>query len=286
MKEDVKYFIMLRFGMLVRLYDRIRVKQENWRRRAPVFVLTSGKVASTAVAASLKSARVSKYVHQVHFLTPNGIRDEMRKQLRCSIPYIARNTTLGRYLAKKWAVNPAVRPKIISLVREPVGQLVSVAFQDVKRQSPHLMTNGAVDVGKTVRFLGEWMSSTPPPHRISYEWIQRELNPAAGVNVYASPFDVSKGYQIYHGSHADLLVIRMENLEEVFSEACCEFLGYNGRIDLLCRNSSHDKEHRVAYQQVRSEFKMEKSRLQKIFSDELVRHFYSDLSDDIYSKWI
>jgi len=285
MKEGLKNFIMLRLGAWVRLFDRFRVKRENWNQNAPIFVLTSGKVASTAVANSLKKSRAAKYVHHIHYLSESGLHKEMQKQLQSPIPYISRNTTLSTYLAEKWAKSPAVRPKIISLVREPVGQLVSVAFQDVKRQSPHLLTNGVVDPEKTIRFLQKWICTEPSPYRIFYEWTTKELDPVAGTDVYGTPFDCSKGYQIYKGTRADLLIIRMENLNDVFAEACRAFFETDQPIELLRKNSSDSKEHGDAYQQVLSEFKLEATFLQKMLSDNLVDHFYSDVSDDIYAKW-
>ena len=57
-------------------------------------------------------------------------------------------------------------------------------------------------------------------------WFETKLEPIFGIDVYASPFPHQLGYKIYRNPpRANLLLIRLENLNQIGSEAVRKFLG-------------------------------------------------------------
>jgi len=56
-------------------------------------------------------------------------------------------------------------------------------------------------------------------------WVEREIGAYWGVDVYAEPFDVEKGWHIYKAKNASILIIRRENLDREWTSAYQEFTG-------------------------------------------------------------
>ena len=95
---------------------------------------------------------------------------------------------------------------IISPIREAVSRNISAYFEN--------FYNGQKMTAD--KFLSEYK------HAIPDLWIYREICGYWGVDVYASQFPTSRGWQIYETANARILIIRMENLKEEWVAAFTE----------------------------------------------------------------
>jgi hypothetical protein len=268
---------------LVWCFEFFRIYFCNWEKRPPILILTSGKVASTAVAKALKNKYLKYSVYHMHYMTESGVANQLAHHKSLKYSYVPRNIIVSILLRKKMLRNRNIRMRVISLVREPIGQIISNTFQDVRRQQPQLIVDGKLDNDKVIDHLNYLVSIK----RFNgfFNWIDDELSSFVGIKVFDEEFDSDRGFQMYNGEHADLLIIRLEQLSDVISVAIESFLKTSVRITLPRANSSANKEHATTYEYVHREYRMPKPTILTILNEDKVRHFYNDQIDRIVNKW-
>jgi len=94
------------------------------------------------------------------------------------------------------------------------------------------------------------------------------------VNVYQSEFDWDKGYCIYRGDFSNILVLRMENIDNCAKTALEVFLKTTS-IDLVNANVSESKDYAQIHQRFKTEIRLPDSYLERMYSSRLAQHFYS-----------
>ena len=79
------------------------------------------------------------------------------------------------------------------------------------------------------------------PHKVPLTWFDSEMKSVFGIDVFSSDFPKSRGYKIYKEEHADLLLMRSEDINKCVSEAFKEFLDINN-FTLVNANTSSEKD--------------------------------------------
>jgi hypothetical protein len=116
-------------------------------------------------------------------------------------------------------------------------------------------------------------------------WFDKEMLSTFGIDVYASPFDHSRGFSIIANDRARLLLLRMEDLPVVFTEAMREFMGLS--VSMVRSNESSSKEHYRAYKTVLKKIALPVAVGKKIYASRYAQHFYPDeLRAELMEKWI
>jgi len=95
-----------------------------------------------------------------------------------------------------------------------------------------------------------------------------------GIAIYATGFSTSQGYQIYHGDRADLLLIRLEDLDKCATEAFGEFLGVTD-FGLSNENITSDKAHAEVYQKFVQITVLPEAYIDAVYDSVRARHFYT-----------
>jgi hypothetical protein len=168
---------------------------------------------------------------------------------------------------------PPRKIRVLSVVREPVAQWISVLFH-VARRHPEALDPASLTVEKVTRSLtgdlrivypwlepGEWWEQDG--------WMRRELGGRMGFDVFGTPFPREQGWQVYDGPDARLLIVRHESMGRI-REAVGELYGLPPASVPPARESDDER-----YMDVRGQIRLPEPLLDRIYSTELVRHFYT-----------
>lgn len=189
---------------------------------------------------------------------------------------------LHRRLMARAAVaggRPPRKIRVMSAVREPVAQWISALFYSAQRY-PEVLDPASLTVEKVTRYLtgelhivypwlegGEWWEHDA--------WIHRELGDRMGLDVFGAPFDGERGWQVYEGRDARLLIIRQESMGHI-QEAVGEFYGLPAAsVPTVRENDSGSFPYHEQYLSVRGQIRLPEALLDRIYSTQLVRHFYT-----------
>jgi len=116
--------------------------------------------------------------------------------------------------------------KIITLVRSPVERNVSMFFQDF----PYWYVDYRSKNRGVSRFSDETMVEdmyeSVFPHDYVNSWFDKEIKRLTGIDVYAHPYDRSKGYHVYERGRFKLLLLEMTKVEDNWS-VVQNFVGQN-----------------------------------------------------------
>jgi hypothetical protein len=206
----------------------------------PILVYQMAKVGSSAIVDSIEaSGRAVFHVHRMRAEHLAELR-ETRRQLGWTVPPIPPHDTLGLRLNE--VVFERRRPKVITLVREPIGRNLSAYFEhlDFIWQTPDAhakLSSAELHRGFLERYT----------HNEPLTWFDDELRPVCGIDVYERPFPES-GHLTITGERCDLLVLKSEVDNEAKRQVVAAFLGHDVPR-LMPVNRTTDKSKGAAYAQ-------------------------------------
>jgi len=211
--QDILRFPISEFRMRSRLSAQLA-------RGTPIVVYSATKTASTAVAAALERTSGIETV-KVHHLQPEHFwpgplaspiaRDGMLRHRA-----IEQKATRSLLLATD-------RPlRVVSVMRDPIAFNLSnytyfgraYWMRSFWRSAPAMPTAQLM-----AHFLGTF------PHESSSLWWTREFAATTGIDVLASGFDTTRGWQRYRNDRFDCLVLRADIDDGAKREALAEWLG-------------------------------------------------------------
>lgn len=255
---------------------------DNSTNKHLIVVHQMGKVASTAIYESLKvlNPDPDKYsIYHTHYLSDSGFHKsegfyrENYSRIRAIHTPLIHSFYIRRYLKQ----SKRGKPKVITLTRDPVAKNISSFFQSLEyRFGFSLQEKIQTDNMETVLdelkifFLEEF-----PNHDVPLSWFDLEVKSTFGIDVLAMPFDTEKGYQIYEGKQADILVLKLEALNQVAAEAFNTFLGIKD-FEIKPENIGADKSYAQCYKLFKKTLSLPESYLNKMYSSKYVNHFYSE----------
>jgi hypothetical protein len=176
------------------------------------------------------------------------------------------------------------RWKVITLVRDPVARNLATFFENIEVVSVDSRNNWALsseeydfqvnvrnnDLNELIKlFFQKCRHDTP------LVYYDREFKSIFDIDVYASQFPTSKGYEIYTGKHADILLIRLEDLNQCLRSAIKEFLDIND-IALKDKNIGEQKDYADLYKDFKSHISLPNSYLDKLYKSKFCTHFYEE----------
>ena len=78
-------------------------------------------------------------------------------------------------------------------------------------------------------------------------WFDKELTKTFGIDIYSLPFNKDIGYEIIRMNNIEILVLRMEDMDEHFNEAIALFINGNSPIQMKKKNIGKDKKYSRAF---------------------------------------
>lgn len=240
----------------------------------PMLVWQMGKVGSSTIYASLRTAMPDAPLFHIHMLTEAMLKKGelyQKSQLKGN-----RAFEFNRCLRKAFldSLECGRRWRIVSIVREPVARNLSAFFQnlDLYYPDPGISSDvmEKIPVDELIeKFLKEFDHDRP------MEWFDGEIRGLLGLDVFAEPFPCEQGYRIYREDRFDLLLIRMEDINRVGAAALASFLELPG-FQLVNRNVGAEKNYADSYRKVKSQIVFPTRYLDEFHGSKYARHFYTD----------
>jgi Putative capsular polysaccharide synthesis protein len=226
-----------------------------------ILVYTMGKVGSSTIHSSLKRRLPETDIFHVHFLSEFWLK----KRLPSLDIHFHQNIKIGNDILGYIREHSSRRLKVITLVREPIIRDISGIFENWKAH-----------FGEAVAVSEDLLQAKMDSHSHEYTltWFDTEFRNFLDFDIYAVPFDKERGFTIYKSSRADILCLRLEDLSRVYKEAFKAFLNLEG-LDLIDRNKSADKDRKSLYRDVTKSYKVDKAKLEEVYSSRYVTHFYT-----------
>ncbi len=268
-------------------YYRWFIQHEVNRGRgcSPILVWQMGKVGSSSILTSLKHAVGQSPLFHIHLLSDTMLKKgELYKKskIQGNRAYL-RNVCMRKILIS--SMKAGQKWKIISLVREPVGRNLSSFFQNLDLfYSDKVLQNtnfSNLSVDNLIEtFLNKFDHNRP------LEWFDEEIKELLGLDVFLEGFPASRGYKTYTGENFDLLLLRMEDLNEIASEAFPPFLGLPS-FELISKNVGSDKTYANKYREVKKQIAFSGEYLDRCYNSKYAQHFYTDKELEEYRKrWL
>jgi hypothetical protein len=262
-----------------------KIKFSDFSQHPPLLIFTPGKVGSSTVYHSLKNQKSGIPLFHIHFLSQRGIRSAREFFIKNNVK-IPKHLIVSELLRRKIKSNfSKVNWKIITLVREPVAHEMSAVFQLADRINTDIFSSSdSIAVQKQLDHFKNRFNSGENNSFI-VNWFDREFKSAFGIDVFEYPFDQKRGYQIISHKNIDLLIIRLETLDDCFSYAIKQFLD----IELTSKtnsNLSESKWYNEQYQFVKNGLMLSADVCYKYYSTRYMRHFYNkNMIESFIKKW-
>jgi hypothetical protein len=257
-------------------------------KETPVLVYQMGKVGSSTIVSSLKAIELNRAIYHLHFLTKERIAktEEDRKEFFLTERY--------GYLKRPWLYEFLVKQlddglmdrkwKVITITREPVARNISTFFENLEVNRLDEIDSYEIsshyykipptiirltDLEKLNKLFFERMNHDSPE-----QFFDREIKGVLGVDVYAHEFPRSKGYCILEDDVADILLLRLEDLNRVAREAFWEFLKLPDFI-LAKSNVGSEKNYALLYKEFKKQVNFPQDYLDRMYGSRYMHHFYS-----------
>ena len=204
------------------------------RKNKPVVVYQMGKVGSSTLCNSLKKIRPRNIdVYHIHVLTEDSIKalENVYKDNFYKASFFPTHILESQYLRKQLDKGKK-EWKVVTLVREPVSRNISLFFQVLdsglgykyEEKLKYMKIDDIVEELQKL-FLEENSGFEKyNGHEAPLHWFETEIEPTLNIDVFSIEFPHSQGYELYQSDLADLLLIRLENLNECAGEAFKKFL--------------------------------------------------------------
>lgn len=235
------------------------------------------KTGSQTVEATLRLCALPHRIIRFHYLSAeraaevrrgpqnNASPDAWQKVAAEELRLIANVTRIIRLRKLLSRVLPIPRIEVISAVREPIGSALSSIFENLSYFFPHTSAITPESCAEVVQ--------RPRMMRSYQNWIDLETRAVLGIDVYAHPFPVQRGFQIYENRFARLLVYRFDflNLLPAILE---KFLGCPVK-ELVNANLGSSKPYAPLYAEMKRKLQLPTDFLNREYGSKMMLHFYS-----------
>lgn len=215
--------------------------------RNAILVFQPAKVGSSTICASLDVYQINN--EHIHYLMSerdeSGIKDK--------------SFELQEAINLLTAVD---KIKIITLVREPISRDIAEYFQLFYDFT--LLDEQTSDTCQGVlNFLNRHLACGTMGYE--FEWFNKEIKEIFGVDIYNYYFDRDAGYGIIKENAVEILVLKMEKLNEC-QEAIGQFVGVRD-FKLITTNVGEDKRYGFTYKDLKQKIKI---------PQQIIKHYYQN----------
>lgn len=193
---------------------------------------------------------------------------------------------LGRRFREKFYVEmiyrnyirPRRRLKVITLVREPVANNVSMFFQLLRQYIGPDVEPSECDTDElTGIFIEQYMHARP------LTWLDAEVKTHFGIDVFQHPFPIEQGYTTITRENVSLLVLRVELDDRTKAQAIADFIGLD-EFEIVRSNVRSEKPEAQKYNEFRQRIRVPPALLDRMYGSKFARHFYSSEELDLFRK--
>jgi hypothetical protein len=279
-----------------RVYEYLAVNVGIWFYRAPpILVYQMGRVASSSVRNALfrSRSRETRLVLMSHEFYPVRNRnidrvaadDEQRLAIRKEVAHaqdvfrrLSWRKKIGLLLREKFYSEMIYRnivarqraAKVITLVREPIGNNISMFFQVFEQYAGPHRDPGSYAMHELIElFLNSYVHSRP------LTWFDVEFKRTLGIDVYEHPFPKETGYLAVKHGNVDLLVLKCELSDSIKERAISRFLGIDD-FTITRSNVTARKASAQTYKQFQKAVQLPDSYIDAMYGSKYAQHFYGE----------
>jgi hypothetical protein len=275
---------------------QLRFSLANLTRKEHLLIYQMGKVGSSSIMSSLYNQGLNKTyaIDRVYYLTEAGIdyiEEFTAKQAYGSIENFSnamkKQIWRSRFLAGKFTkerlLNKKKKLKVLTMVREPIARNISAFFQTydwyVEETQKEQQSQFAFLKSVEQCFFEKY------PHSMPLTWLDDEIQQSLEINVFETDFQKEKGYNIYYGEYADLLLLKLECLDKCVQSAFEEFLGVKN-FTLSKANLGQDKKYSAVYKNLLKVIEVPEKYINEVYSSKYAQHFYTEEEIERFrEKW-
>jgi len=280
-KIRFRRFIAKYFGSVVELIYGIKFKLINFN-QPPIIILTPGKVGSSSVYSTLKNETQNQVFH-IHNFSEEGIKKSEIDHLTSNRKSKPLHLIVSKILRKKLS-NYKGKLLIITIIREPISREISSFFQNTELHKDVLENRKLeIDIDKAQTMLSQELESDIC--KSLKEWFDLEIYNNFGIDVFSTSFDYEKKYSISQGKNTSHLLLKMEDLDEVFPKAIQEFLNIDQPIHITSTNIGDKKHYANIYKDIKGNIKLKPQKIDQIVNSDYFQQFYAQDQTKILKKW-
>jgi hypothetical protein len=286
------------------VYEYFAVNVAPWLGwRDPILVYQMGKVASSSIRNSLFRCPDPKtqLVLMSHEFYP--LRNRDTKKIKIEPQYrehVLREIQFDREVwqrfpwRKRWRwrlrerfyseqiyrsyVRTGHRLRVISPIREPIGNNVSMFFEVFDHYAGTSIEETQLSVDEMIAlFLEKYMHWRP------LVWFDAELKTTLGVDVYQHAFDAERGYGSFREGRVEMLILKFDLPDETKSRVIAEFLGLD-ELPIVSSNISSERSQADAYAEFRRKLRIPEALLDEMYESKYARHFFTEAQRADYRK--
>ena len=233
-------------------------------------VYSMGKVGSSSIYYSLMKHLPFSRVYHNHFLSPHWLEKVLPGTK------FTRDIRLGKSTLSRISSSDRLNLFIIT-VRDPVARDLSNIIQNYDKKNIDIYNLTPTNLCAII---------SDEKHNFGRDWFDTEFKGYFGIDIKSVPFDKKLGYSIYDiDKNNRLLIVKLECLDSVFSEAIYKFCGL--QIDeLYTFNESAEKLEADLYNSLKSVYLLDDVALSELYSQEYLSHFYTyDELKEFSDRW-
>lgn len=257
-----------------KVYDQVRRFYK--KRFSPlVIVYSMGKVGSSTVAKTLKQSFPRYDVCHVHFLSSHWV-DEV-------LPHTNHKHNIDRGKRTRKMIEEAKklrRPiKVVTLVRDPISREISNFFENTFEYIEASLEDLSKD---------EVLKSFSSKAKFDFPkiWFDEEFREYLGVDIYQHHFDSKKGYAVIRDEGWEILVMKLERLNDTYVSAFKELFGREVSDLSICNEARNKNNVSGAVDYLKDNYRIDCETINKLRSSNYFQHFYSvEEIEKSISKW-
>lgn len=254
---------------------------EHIRKKDVLLVYQMGKVGSTTVFKTVKSAGPDIPVYHIHDLKKDTLdRDEAYyKKIFYSknggSRFLPLHLWAGQFIRKKVYDRKFNKIKIITIVRDPVARNISAFFQTLQHEyNVDLNQLSGKGSRNLIKELIDIFLHQVTWHDYPLNWLDYELKDVFDIDVYSSVFPKESGYGIYSEKNTAVLLLKLETLKNTIYNAFHSFLDI-GDFKISNANIASHKSYYKAYRSFIDQIVLPTFYIEKMYSSKYVQHFYT-----------
>ncbi len=256
----------------------------------PIVIFQPGKVGSITVQKSLETAFAGKGIEtpifHAHYLKDIDERIRFISSLRADPSKSLEKLRASQELYQKIIADASQPWNIVSLVRDPLAIMVSSLFQNLHEYLPDWQERSAqnrLDLSEIKDIL---LSGAEFKFSRFDSWFDQQIKGIWQLDIFATPFEHAKGFEIYQKGPHRLIVIRLEDLNRVGVTAFQEFIGLDN-FQIINSNVASDKPYSQIYEQFKKTVALPVSYVDSAYQTRYAEHFYTpDEIQKFRQKWL
>ena len=199
--------------------------------------------------------------------------------LRKRLGWRFREKFYAERIYKTW-VRSQHRVRVITLVRDPVANNISMFFQILSQYVGKDAERPDYDIDKLIDIFVENYTHSRP-----LTWLDAEIKTNFGIDVYQTPFPVNQGYTVISKGRISLLLLRCELDDRTKAQAIADFLDLD-EFEIFRSNVASEKSYARQYAEFKQRIRIPPALLDQLYNSRFSRQFYStEERERLRARW-